>query len=252
EPGGRMAEAVGRLNLDGRRDGRARGGGAGLPGEDEPLRDRGRDRERVAGDGERRAADGGARLQRVAGADVRDAQIGEAGDAVLRRDRLGARQSVAAGIRRERDRDAPVEARQAVAERVLGHDPHGRADGDARDRRGRLHGEGELRRRYRHAEIRRRFGVVPERHPPAGARGLIHRARPPMYAVLSLNPATAAVATVPFATVGPVPVTTPLKAVPTGLTSTSSRSWSPGFGSVTVALKITDRPGAVPPTGMAV
>src|SRR5438876_1061013 len=66
------------------------------------------------------------------------------------------------------------------------------------------------------------------------------------------TPATAAVATVPFATVGPVPVTTPLKAVPTGLTSTSSRSWSPGFGSVTVALKITDRPGAVPPTGIAV
>src|SRR5207244_1752707 len=46
--------------------------------------------------------------------------------------------------------------------------------------------------------------------------------------------------------------TTPLKTVPTGLTSTSSRSWSPGFGSDTVALKITDRPGAVPPTGMAV
>src|SRR2546429_4164767 len=43
------------------------------------------------------------------------------------------------------------------------------------------------------------------------------------YAVLSLNPATAAVATVPFATVGPVPVTTPLKAVPDGLFATSDR-----------------------------
>src|SRR5438093_882980 len=72
------------------------------------------------------------------------------------------------------------------------------------------------------------------------------------YAVLSLNPATAAVATVPFATVGPVPVTAPLNGVPTGLTSTSRCSWSPGFGSVTVALKITDRPDAVPPTRMAV
>src|SRR5437660_1582371 len=72
------------------------------------------------------------------------------------------------------------------------------------------------------------------------------------YAVLSLNPATAAVATVPFATVGPVPVTAPLNGVPTGLTSTSRCSWSPGFGSVTLALKITDRPDAVPPTGMAV
>ena len=56
----------------------------------------------------------------------------------------------------------------------------------------------------------------------------------------------------PLATLGPVAVTTPLNTVPTGLTSTSSRSWSPGLGSVTVALKITERPGAVPPTGMAV
>ena len=70
--------------------------------------------------------------------------------------------------------------------------------------------------------------------------------------MLSPNPATAAVATAPLATVGPVPVTTPLNAVPTGLTSTSRRSSSPGLGSVTVALKITDRPGAVPPTGMTV
>src|SRR5947207_1422140 len=60
------------------------------------------------------------------------------------------------------------------------------------------------------------------------------------------------VATVQFATVGPVPVTAPLNGVPTGLTSTSRCSWSPGFGSVTVALKITDRPDAVSPTGMTV
>src|SRR5205807_4369812 len=72
------------------------------------------------------------------------------------------------------------------------------------------------------------------------------------YAVLSLNPATAAVATVPFATVGPVPVTAPLNGVPTGLNSPSRCSWSPGFGSVTVALKIIARTDAVPPTRQAV
>src|SRR2546429_133873 len=91
---------------------------------------------------------------------------------------------------------------------------------------------------------------------PSGTRARARGVGPPArdrqwYAVLSLNPATAAVATVPFATVGPVPVTTPLKAVPTGLTSTSSRSWSPGVGSVTVALKITDPPRAGPPTRVA-
>src|SRR5437764_8249199 len=88
---------------------------------------------------------------------------------------------------------------------------------------------------------------------PALARAVWSTARDRQwYAVLSLNPATAAVATVPFATGGPVPVTAPLNGVPTGLTSTSRCSWSPGFGSVTVALKITDRPDAVPPTRMPV
>src|SRR5207237_8699652 len=40
------------------------------------------------------------------------------------------------------------------------------------------------------------------------------------YAVLSLNPATAAVATVPFATGGPVPATAPVKRRPTRWTAT--------------------------------
>ena len=72
------------------------------------------------------------------------------------------------------------------------------------------------------------------------------------YAVLSPNPETEAVATWPLATATPMPVTTPSNAVPTGLTSTSSCSWSPGFTSVTVAVKSTDRPAAVPPTAMVV
>src|SRR5207237_10880607 len=59
------------------------------------------------------------------------------------------------------------------------------------------------------------------------------------YAVLSLNPATAAVATVPVATGGPGAVTAPLHGVPTGLPSASGRGWSPGFGTVTVAWRPT-------------
>src|SRR6266480_5913794 len=58
----------------------------------------------------------------------------------------------------------------------------------------------------------------------------------------------------PLATGGPEPLTTPGSAngVPTGWTSTSSWSWSPGFGSVTAALKITDCPAAVPPGAIGV
>src|SRR5207244_7447708 len=72
------------------------------------------------------------------------------------------------------------------------------------------------------------------------------------YAVLSLNPETEAVATWPLATATPMPVTTPSNGVPTGFTSTSSCSPSPGFTSVTVAVKSTDRPAAVPPTAIGV
>ncbi len=43
-----------------------------------------------------------------------------------------------------------------------------------------------------------------------------------------------------------------MKLVSTGWTSTSSRNWSPGFGSLTVALNTTDRPLAVPPTAIGV
>src|SRR5439155_1621386 len=76
EPGGRVPEAVARRDLDRRSDRRAGGRAAGLAGEDEALGGRGRNRERVAGRGEGRAAERGTRLQRVAGTHVRDAQIG--------------------------------------------------------------------------------------------------------------------------------------------------------------------------------
>ena len=69
---------------------------------------------------------------------------------------------------------------------------------------------------------------------------------------MSLNPATVPVATVPLTTGAPEPLGIPVNGVPTGFASMSSRSWSPGLGSVTVALKITDRPAAVPPTAMGV
>src|SRR5213593_2141010 len=62
------------------------------------------------------------------------------------------------------------------------------------------------------------------------------------YAVLSARPATTAVAMPPFATRAPEPPATPWNGVPTGCTSTSSRSWSEGLGSVTVALTVSDRP----------
>src|SRR5204863_438638 len=92
EPGGRVPEAVARRDLDRRSDRRAGGRAAGLAGEDEALGGRGRNRERVAGRGEGGAAERGTRLQRVAGTHVRDAQIGERGHTVLRRDGFRARQ----------------------------------------------------------------------------------------------------------------------------------------------------------------
>ena len=61
-----------------------------------------------------------------------------------------------------------------------------------------------------------------------------------------------AVAIVPLATDAPEPFGTPLNAVPSGSTSTSSRTTSPGLGSVTVPLNTAERLRPVPPTGMAV
>jgi len=63
---------------------------------------------------------------------------------------------------------------------------------------------------------------------------------------------TKTVSTLPVATATPTPVTAPSNAVVTGLASTSRCSWSPGFASVSVPSTTTDRPAAVPPTGMAV
>jgi len=57
---------------------------------------------------------------------------------------------------------------------------------------------------------------------------------------------------VPLATAAPEPFGTPVKAVPRGSTSTSSRTTSLGFGSVTVPLNTAERLRPLPPTGMAV
>ena len=70
--------------------------------------------------------------------------------------------------------------------------------------------------------------------------------------MLSESAAAAAVAVAPLATAGPEALAPLLNAVPTGLTSTSSRNWSPGLGSVTPASKVTDRAVAIPPAGMGV
>src|SRR6266513_3609436 len=72
------------------------------------------------------------------------------------------------------------------------------------------------------------------------------------YAVASLRPPTVALAVAPLATAAPEPLTVPVKALPTGSTSTSSRIGDPPGGPVTVAVSTTDRLVTSPPVATAV
>src|SRR6266513_3728054 len=72
------------------------------------------------------------------------------------------------------------------------------------------------------------------------------------YAVLSINPPTVALAVAPLATAAPEPLTVPVKALPTGSTSTSTRTAEPPAGPDTIAWKTTDRLVTSPPSATAV
>src|SRR5439155_1307168 len=72
------------------------------------------------------------------------------------------------------------------------------------------------------------------------------------YAVLSLRPPTVALAVPPPATEAPEPLEVPVNAVPTALTSTSSRTGELPAGPDTVALKTADRLVSVAPGSTAV
>jgi len=69
---------------------------------------------------------------------------------------------------------------------------------------------------------------------------------------LSLSPLIVAVAVVPRATAGLEPVAVFVNAVPTGSTSTSRRTWSPGSGSSTTAVNRAVASSVVPPIAIAV
>src|SRR2546430_6975841 len=72
------------------------------------------------------------------------------------------------------------------------------------------------------------------------------------YAVASLRPPTVALAVAPLATAAPEPLAVPVKALPTGSTSTSSRIGDPPGGPVTVPVGTTDRLPTPPPRGTPV